>query len=257
MNNLVWADLDRDVVIVQGDDASAFLHSQLANDIASMAVGESRHSLLLEPTGHISVLARVVRQADTVFTLDVDSGHGEAVIKRLQRFVLRAKVTMRTSDWVVRAFRGTDARETVGSGNGRAVPHWGSPHEIDVVAEISMLPSFGEQTNQETIDTLRVDARWPRLGVDVLVGDIPATSGVLNAAASFTKGCYPGQELVERMDSRGSLAPVVLRVLASDALTVGSVIRENDVDVATVTSIGSVYAIARVSRSSAIGEPLG
>ena len=257
MSTLVWADLDRDVVIVQGDDAGAFLHSQLANDIASMVVGESRHSLLLEPTGHISVLARLVRHADTVFTLDVDNGHGEAVIKRLQRFVLRAKVTMRSSDWVVRAFRGTNACEIVGSGSGRAVPYWGSPHELDVVAEFSMLPNIGESTSQESIDQFRVDARWPRLGVDVLVGDIPAVSGVLNAAVSFTKGCYPGQELVERMDSRGSLAPVVLRVFASDGLNVGSVIRENDADVAKVTSVGSVFAIARVSRSSALGEPLG
>lgn len=257
MSAIVWADLDRDVVIAQGDDAAVFLHSQLANDIASMKVGESRHSLLLEPTGHISVLLRVVRHADTVFTLDSEAGYGEQIITRLQRFVLRAKVTMRASDWVVRAFRGSDAVTQVGPGNGRAVPHWGSPDEIDVVAEESLLPTIGEQTSIEMIDALRVDARWPRLGTDVLVGDIPATSGVLNAAVSFTKGCYPGQELVERMDSRGSVAPTIVRVFASDALSLGSVILENDLEVGTVTSVGSTCALARMTRSSTSGEPLG
>lgn len=257
MSGILWADLDRDVVIVQGDDAATFLHSQLANDIASMLVGESRHSLLLEPTGHICVLLRVVRHADTVFTLDSDAGYGEVTIKRLQRFVLRAKVAMRSSDWVVRAFRGTDAATEVGPGNGRAVPHWGSSDEIDVVAEASLQPNLGEPSDSATIDAWRVDARWPRLGVDVLVGDIPATSGILNAAASFTKGCYPGQELVERMDSRGTSAPIVLRVFARDALSVGSSILENDSDVGTVTSVGVRYALARVSRSSTSGEPLG
>lgn len=257
MSGIVWADLDRDVVIVQGDDAATFLHSQLANDIASMQVGESRHSLLLEPTGHVSVLVRVMRHADTVFTLDSDAGYGEQIIKRLQRFVLRAKVAMRASDWVVRAFRGADAVAQVGPGNGRAVPYWGSPDEIDVVAEVSMLPNIGQHTDMETIESLRVDARWPRLGTDVLVGDIPSTSGVLNAAVSFTKGCYPGQELVERMDSRGSSAPTVLRVFARDALSLGSVIIENGAEVGTVTSAGSKVVLARVARSSTSGEPLG
>ncbi|NBU16578.1 MAG: hypothetical protein EBS48_06120, partial [Actinobacteria bacterium] len=85
---LVHADLPRDVVIVQGDDAAQFLHSQLAQDIASVPVGGSVHSLLLAPTGHVVALVRVVRHVDTVFTLDVEQGFGEKVIARLQRFVL-------------------------------------------------------------------------------------------------------------------------------------------------------------------------
>ena len=167
MTTIVWADVARDVVIVQGDDAQTFLHSQLANDIASLAVGASIHSLLLEPTGHVSAIVRVVRHEDTVFTLDVDGGFADAVIVRLQRFVLRAKVTMRRSDWVVRAFRGPDVAREIGVGPGRAVPYWGSTDEIDVVGDVSLLPTLGEATEPERIDYSRADARWPKLGVDV------------------------------------------------------------------------------------------
>ena len=71
MTALVRADLARDVVIVQGDDAGNFLHSQLAQDVASIPVGGSAHSLLLAPTGHVTALVRVVRHVDTVYTLDV------------------------------------------------------------------------------------------------------------------------------------------------------------------------------------------
>ena len=257
MSELVWADLARDVVIVQGDDAAAFLHSQLANDIVSMLVGESRHSLLLEPTGHIASLIRVVRHADTIFTLDVEHGFGEAVISRLQRFILRAKVTMKPSDWSVRAFRGSDAVHLVGAGAGRAVPHWGSPDEIDVVAHISLLPEIGRSVAPVECEVLRVDACWPRLGVDVLVGDIPATVGVLPSVVSFTKGCYPGQELVERMDSRGTLAPVVVRKVPNNGYAVGDALLENGKRVGDVTSVGSLWTLARVSRNSTLGEPLG
>jgi folate-binding protein YgfZ len=256
MTDIVWADIDKDVIIVQGDDAQTFLHSQLANDIASLAVGASMHSLLLEPTGHILAIARVVRHEDTVFTLDVDAGFADAVIVRLQRFVLRAKVTMRRSDWVVRAFRGSDAVREIGIGPGRAVPYWGSSDELDVVGDASLMPKVGEQTEPERIDFARADARWPKLGVDVLVGDIPGTTGILSAAVSFTKGCYPGQELVERMDSRGTTAPVVVRALPRDGLGVGARVMENDQSVGTVTSIGAHIALARISRTSTVGEPL-
>ena len=254
--SIVWADIARDVIIVQGDDAQTFLHSQLANDIASLAVGTSIHSLLLEPTGHVSALVRVVRHEDTVFTLDLDAGFADEVIVRLQRFVLRAKVTLRRSDWVVRAFRGPDAVREVGAGPGRANPYWGSEDEVDVVGDVSLVPTLGEATEAERIDYSRADARWPKLGVDVLVGDIPGTTGILSVAVSFTKGCYPGQELVERMDSRGTLAPVVVRALPREGLGVGARVMEDDKSVGTVTSIGARIALARIARTSTIGEPL-
>ena len=254
--SIYWADVARDVIIVQGDDAQTFLHSQLANDIASLAVGASIHSLLLEPTGHVSALVRVVRHEDTVFTLDLDAGFADEVIVRLQRFVLRAKVTLRRSDWLVRAFRGTDAMREVGVGPGRAIPYWGSEDEIDVVGDVSLLPTLGEVTEPERIDYSRADARWPKLGVDVLVGDIPGTTGILSVAVSFTKGCYPGQELVERMDSRGTMAPVVVRALPREGLGVGARVMEDDNSVGTVISIGSRIALARIARTSTVGEPL-
>ena len=256
MTNIVWADIAREVIVVQGDDAQTFLHSQLANDIASLDVGTSIHSLLLEPTGHVSALVRVVRHENTVFTLDVEAGFADAVIARLQRFVLRAKVTMSRSDWVVRAFRGPDAVHVVGVVPGRAVPYWDSADEIDVVGDVSQLPTMGEATEPEHIDYSRADARWPKLGVDVLVGDIPGTTGILSVAVSFTKGCYPGQELVERMDSRGTTAPVVIRALPREGLGVGARVMENDQSVGTVTSIGAHIALARISRTSTAGEPL-
>jgi folate-binding protein YgfZ len=256
MTSIVWADIAKDVIIVQGDDSQAFLHSQLANDIASLPVGASMHSLLLEPTGHVSAIVRVVRHEDTVFTLDVDAGFADAVIVRLQRFVLRAKVTMRRSDWVVRAFRGSNAVREIGVGPGRAVPYWGSEDEVDIVGDASQLPTLGEQAEPEQIDYSCADSRWPKLGVDVLVGDIPGTTGILSVAVSFTKGCYPGQELVERMDSRGTMAPVVVRALPREGLGVGARVMEDEQSVGTVTSVGAHIALARIARTSTVGEPL-
>ena len=254
--SLVWADSDRDVVHVRGADAQTFLHSQLAQNIANLQVGESAHSLLLEPTGHVHSLVRVVYQEPEFFTIDVDRGYGEAVITRLKRFILRSKVEMDTSNWVVRSIRGDSAKESVGNIAGVALVAWGDTDAVDVVAAPDVAPMLGEATEAPHIDMLRVDARWPRLGVDILVGDIPATTGVVSVAVSFTKGCYPGQELVERMDSRGADAPVNLRIMNRDGVGVGSRVELSPQDSGTVTSIGFTHAFVRVGRGSQIGEPL-
>lgn len=254
--NVVFADLPRDVVIVQGDDAGTFLHSQLAQDIASLPVGASAHSLLLEPTGHVHSLVRVVRHLDTVYSVDVESGHGGEVIARLSRFVLRAKVAMRASDWVVRGFRGEGCGSLLGDVPGRATVAWGDADAVDVVCDPASVRVIGEPTEAEHLDMMRADARWPRLGIDLLVGDIPATSGVLSVAASFTKGCYPGQELVERMDSRATDPPVAIRAIPRDGLHAGARIAGASGDAGTVTSVGFTTALARIARGSDVGEPL-
>lgn len=255
-SSLVWADSEREVLHVRGADAQAFLHSQLAQNIAQLQVGDSAHSLLLEPTGHVHSLLRVVYQEPEFFTLDVDRGYGESVITRLKRFILRSKVELTMSDWVVRSVRGTGARDTVGVVPGSAVVAWGDTEAIDVVSSRSDAPQVGEETEAPHLDMLRVDARWPRLGTDILVGDIPATTGVVSVAVSFTKGCYPGQELVERMDSRGADAPVNLRVMSREGVGVGSRVEASANDTGTVTSIGFSRAFVRVGRGSQIGEPL-
>jgi len=255
-SSVVWADSDRDVVHVRGADAQTFLHSQLAQNIADLQVGHSAHSLLLEPTGHVHSLVRVVRQDENFFTLDTDRGYGESIMTRLRRFILRSKVELGLSDWVVRSIRGEGSRDAVGQHAGLATVAWGDSDAVDIVAVAADAPAVGEPTEAPHIDMFRVDSRWPRLGVDILVGDIPATTGVVPIAVSFTKGCYPGQELVERMDSRGADAPVNLRIISRDGVGVGSRVEASPTDSGTVTSIGFHRAFVRVGRHSIIGESL-
>lgn len=251
-----YADLENDVVLVEGSDAGSFLHSQLANDIDSLSTGEHIHSLVLDPTGHINSVVRVIRQSDDVYSLDLENGLGKDLIVRLQRFVLRSKVTLTLSDWKVRAFRGEGVHSLVSDHSELHELPWSTHNAADQVGPVHELIESGENTEVGHIDRWRVDARWPHMGSDLLVGDIPATCGVLPFLVSFTKGCYPGQELVERMDSRGTSAPIVLRSLPKDKRGVGSRLSENGTDVGTVTSLGFTTVIARMSRDSTLGEPL-
>lgn len=108
----------------------------------------------------------------------------------------------------------------------------------------------------EADEAARIELGWPRMGAEIVPGDtIPAGTGVTKLAVDFTKGCYPGQELVERMDSRAAEAPKSLRrLVVADGTAVGDPIVDADAEVGIVTSVAGVQALGWVKRSSEIGD---
>jgi folate-binding protein YgfZ len=67
--------------------------------------------------------------------------------------------------------------------------------------------------SQDDYEAVRIEAGFPRHGAELDERTIPAEAGLVEASVSFTKGCYTGQELVARIDSRGSNVPRHLRGL--------------------------------------------
>jgi folate-binding protein YgfZ len=103
----------------------------------------------------------------------------------------------------------------------------------------------------------RVDAGWPRMGAEIRAGEtIPAATGVVPVAVDFAKGCYPGQELVERMDSRGADAPVRLRIVdVVDGTAVGAPVLDADgAEAGVITSIVENTALAAIRRGFDVGR---
>jgi tRNA-modifying protein YgfZ len=203
-------------VLVEGPDALSYLHSQISQDIRSLAVGESAWTLVLEPSGKVESLARVTRLADDSYDFDTDAGFGEALAARLSRFKIR------------------------------------------VAAEITSTPAASADPSPEH-EVARVAAGWPRLGAEIVPGEtIPASTGVVSVAVNFTKGCYPGQELVERMDSRGAQAPLALRVVeVAEGVGAGSALTDgNGATIGTVTSVSPAgdLAIALIKRGHDVGR---
>ena len=116
--------------------------------------------------------------------------------------------------------------------------------------------SIGEQIGKPADEQHRVEVGWPRLGAEVVPGEtIPGGTGLTSVAVCFTKGCYPGQELVERMDSRAAEAPKSLRKLtvAADA-AIGDPVVDGDDEVGVLTSVSGTRAIGWVKRKSNLGE---
>ena len=194
-----WVAVPRDVVQVSGPDALTYLHGQVSQGLLDMAVGERRWTFLLQPAGKVEVLARVERTAEETFVFDVDAGFGEALVARLNRFKIRVKADVEPLPWRVIAVRGVPGVDDIVAADPRAAG--GRPR--------------GHARSE--LERLRIDEGWPAMGAEIVPGEtIPAETGVVPVAVDFKKGCYPGQELVERMDSRGASAPRRLRVLTVD-----------------------------------------
>ncbi len=105
----------------------------------------------------------------------------------------------------------------------------------------------------------RIAAGWPRMGAEIEPGStIPATTGVTMLAVNFQKGCYPGQELVERMDSRGADAPRRLRIVDLDeGAAVGAPVHDAEGnEVGEITSVGGEggLGLAYVKRGADVGR---
>jgi folate-binding protein YgfZ len=226
----------RDVVLVQGPDAATYLQGQLSQDISPLGVGDSAFALLLQPQGKVDAWLRVTRTGDEVYALDVDAGWGEAVLARLKRFLLRTKADLSLEHWPV-AVHDTDDLE-VPAGAWRVVS--------EVEGTGTVLNATGGLDDQ-AIEERRISAGIPRMGSELDESTIPAAAGIVDRSVSFTKGCYTGQELVARIDSRGDRVPTKLRRVTGTA-QVGDTLVVDGRDVGRVTSAAPGVALAYVRR---------
>jgi folate-binding protein YgfZ len=211
----------RDVLAVRGPDAESYLQGQLSQDVAALAVGASADSLLLEPDGKLSALVRVTRTDGQGFVLDVDRGYGDAVVARLRRFLLRSKVELELLPaWRDLSLRGSGVAEaaagllTVLAERGvLALPfEWNGWTGVDLLGPEDVILGPGDAAlpdgitacGADAVEACRIVSGIPAMGTELTGKTIAAEAGLVERTVSFTKGCYTGQELVARLDSRGS-----------------------------------------------------
>jgi tRNA-modifying protein YgfZ len=205
-------EVPRDVVRVSGPDAVGFLQGQLSQDVDALAEGASAFSLLLEPQGKVAAFLRVTRTGPDELLLDTDAGHGAGMVTRLERFKLRVKADFEPLDWRCLAVRGAGSASlgVPPVGTWRVVAETPTVPGFDLLGPAPEPPEGARWVGFEAYEALRIEAGVPRMGTDLDGDTIPAAAGVVDRSVSFTKGCYTGQELVARIDSRGGTTPTRL-----------------------------------------------
>ncbi len=234
MTALAFRRPDAGVVTVEGPDAISFLQSLVSQDLEPLRDGEWTRSLLLQPQGKLTAVFDAQRVSPELVVLVTDEGYGPALAEALNRFRIRVKaeVVDRTGDWEV-VWR-TDGPPIVGARG-------------EVTYD-------GEVLDADAYERWRVEHGRPRLGVDVDDKTIPQEAYLERDAVSFTKGCFLGQELVCRIDTRGHVNRYLRRLEVRDAVPErGAEVVAGDKAVGTVTSVvarddGGAIALAMVRR---------
>jgi folate-binding protein YgfZ len=251
---------DRGTVAVQGPDALPLLQGLLTNDTSLLASVSAMHAGLLSPQGKILFEFFVVRKDDGVL-IDVARDRAADLVKRLSLYKLRANVRIHdvSEDFAVLAAFGPGARLD----GPLAYP---DPRLADLGWR-ALVPARevpAGTMGAELYHAHRVALGVPEGGSDYAFADAFPHEALFDQlhGVSFTKGCYVGQEIVSRMEHRGTARKRIVPVVADGgAITPGAPIAIGDVEIGTLGSVAGSRGLAllrldRAEDAAGKGVPL-
>jgi tRNA-modifying protein YgfZ len=260
-----WYPLERDVVRVTGPDAVDYLQGQASQDVSAIEPGDAAWSLLLSPQGKVDAWVRIVRWDHDDLLLDVDPGFAGLVQDRLERFKLRTKATItHDPNWSFFAVRGpveVQVEHDIGAPVVALPIWWPGMVGYDLLAPAGVDVHIGApRAEAHDTEAVRIECGVPHMGTELTDRTIAAEVGAwfVSSSVSFTKGCYTGQELVARLDARGSKVARHLRglVIEGDGLPpAGAEVVRDGAVVGELTSrahssaLGKVVGLAYVGRA--------
>ena len=232
----------RDTLVVAGPDAASWLQGLVTSDLRELVrQGAGQLTTMVNAVGRLIADARVLALPELLM-LDLEPELIETEVRaHLERHIFSEDVTIldRSEQTARLALFGRGAAallQSLATGLSRPVGaleayegSWGLIEDMDIVIqhvvltggpgyEVScaaedapaiwdLLMATGKLTpvGFETIETLRIEAGVARFGKELSEQRIPLEAG-LNSAVSFNKGCYLGQEIIARLDTRGKPA---------------------------------------------------
>jgi aminomethyltransferase len=282
------------VIEVSGNDRTRWLQGMVSNDVERLEAGTTRsgcYATLLTPKGRIVADLQVMLRGD-LYWLDLARDAVSTVLERLDRYVIADDIALAdrsaaierlglegpaaleifaaAADNAPRLGRdacaevriaGADVLVAAFGWTGEAAVQIFAPAQAgDVIAEAIAVAGAdrGLVTGDfEVLETLRIEAGIPRLGAELDESVLPAEAG-LDRAVATDKGCFTGQEVVERLRTQGSVSHrlIGISVDGDEPLAVGAQVFANGKRVGEVTSactspVAGAIALAFVRRAHA------
>jgi len=281
----------RGKIRITGEDRVKWLQSVISNDILPLAPGEGVYSAFLTHKGKILSYFRVY-QLDEVLMLEDVGEIGDATFSALRKFLLygtKAKMENCAESWGLLLISGPKAVELIKTAFAADLaslkPLTFVSHDTgtcpamlirseetgetdiellipaDGLAQVwERLWEVGQSLGMkpfgiQALETLRMEAGIPKAGPDLNENIVPPEANLEGKAFSLTKGCYPGQEVVARMDTYGSARRRLVGLVLEDAVIPpqGAKLFSGEREVGWVSSAVRSPALGKVV---ALGFPL-
>ncbi len=252
--------------LISGRDRVRWLNGMVSNNVRDLAAGHGVYAFVLNPQGRILGDLYIYNRGDD-FALETDAAQGEKLYSHLKRFIIMDQVEFKpAAELTGLGLQGPQVEETLRR-SGVEVPAleslqlanvqcgtaqatlvrgdhplslnyelWLNPGQVTAVWD-ALLQAGATPVGAEAVELARIAAGIPRFGQDIRERDLPQETGQMRGI-SFTKGCYIGQEIVERIRARGKLHRgfTGFRMVEGPLPAAGSKVQAGGKDVGEVTS---------------------
>jgi folate-binding protein YgfZ len=273
-------------ILVTGNDRTRWLNGMVTNNIRDLAPGHGNYNFLLNAQGHILADMYMYNRGD-YFAVDTDQDQAARVMELFDKFIIMDEVETTDASEKLTAvgLAGPEAKEALAKlglpvpaeplsiadadwqNVGVSVVRNDAENEFEIwvgVAHVSTLWSAlvaasATPVGYEALEPVRIAAGVPRFGVDIREKDLPQETAQ-QRALNFNKGCYLGQEIVERIHARGALHRTLAGFeLEQGTATPGAKVSAGGKEVGQVTSVAQLpngsqrtLALGYVRRESAM-----
>ena len=258
----------RGKIRVTGEDRARFLHAMSTNDIARLPGGSQLYAFFLNAQGRILADAWIYNRGDS-FWLDTEPETSVRLQEHLDKYIIADDVTLEnlTDSWAAIGIEGPESPVFLQSLDLGALPaeafvvpvastgeHGGRvflPNEAKPILLEKLAAASLPQATAEEARVVRMENKRPRYGEEITERYLVQETDQLQAM-HFNKGCYLGQEIVERVRSRGQVHRFLkpIRIEGRQAPAAGTKIAVNGKDSGEVVSavwspaLGSVIGFA-------------
>jgi len=283
---------ERLVVRVEGDDRVSFMHGMCTADVKSLAAGAVTRALFLTEHAHVIGECLIYVLHEQALWLEVERARWPCVRKRLERFLVADDVELEELDALaVLEIEGRASTSVVAASFGESVRElepW--QHRVFDGFRVAHLPRYGRsaftvigegtalaglaegmkqsfpeirELNARTLECIRIENGFALIGTDTDARTL-ALEARLEPAIAFNKGCYVGQETIERTTARGALKRRLygIRITGQDKPSPGALIKLDGKQVGRLTSVAQspatgIIGLAILHHSAwTIGTPV-
>ena len=259
---------ERALLSLTGRDRTRWLNGMVSNNIRDLAAGNGVYAFVLTPQGHIQADVYAFNRGESLL-VETDRVQAETLLRIFRKYIIMDKVEIedlseklaalgltgpKSGDMLTRLGFSKDlnnlqladanwngAALTLVRGDNPSFPNY----ELWVPAEQAesiwnaLLQAGAVEVHEQTLETFRILCGIPKIGQDTREKTLPQETGQ-ERALNFNKGCYIGQEIVERIRARGAVHRAFVGfVVEGTAPSAGAKILSEGKEVGEITSVAA------------------